>query len=57
MLSYTVNYSGLTGDATMAHIHGTAAKGANSGVKRDLTPMLKMARLEVLLIRLRSEKK
>ena len=43
MLSYTVNYSGLTGDATMAHIHGPAAKGANSGVKRDLTPMLKKA--------------
>lgn len=40
-LSYTVNYSGLTGDATMAHIHGTAAKGANAGVKQDLTPVLK----------------
>lgn len=40
-LSYTVNYSGLTGDATMAHIHGTAAKGANSGVAHDLTPVLK----------------
>ena len=43
MLSYTINYSGLTGDATMAHIHGTAAKGANGGVKRDLTPMIKKA--------------
>jgi hypothetical protein len=24
----------------MAHIHGTAAKGANAGVKVDLTPKL-----------------
>jgi hypothetical protein len=39
-LSYTVNYSGLTGKATMAHIHGTAAKGVNAGVKVDLTPKL-----------------
>lgn len=41
MLSYTVNYSGLTGDATMAHIHGTAPKGQNAGVKKDLTDVLK----------------
>ena len=41
MLSYSVNYSGLSGPATMAHIHGTAAKGANSGVKHDLTSVLK----------------
>jgi hypothetical protein len=41
MLTYTINYSGLTGDATMAHIHGTAPKGSNAGVKKDLTPMLK----------------
>lgn len=40
-LIYTVNYSGLTGDAQMAHIHGTAAKGANAGVAHDLTPLLK----------------
>ena len=40
-LSYTVNYSGLSGDATMAHIHGPAAKGANSGVVHDLTSVLK----------------
>jgi CHRD domain-containing protein len=31
-LSYTVNYSGLTGPATAAHFHGPAAPGANSGV-------------------------
>jgi hypothetical protein len=42
-LTYTVNYSGLTGDATMAHIHGTAAKGANAGVKQDLSGVLKKA--------------
>ena len=42
-LSYTVNYSGLTGDAAMAHIHGTAAKGANAGVAHDLTGVLQKA--------------
>jgi hypothetical protein len=40
MLTYTVKYSGLSDKATMAHIHGTAAKGANAGVKVDLTPRL-----------------
>jgi hypothetical protein len=40
-LSYSVNYSGLTGDATMAHIHGTAPKGQNAGPKVDLSPLLK----------------
>ncbi len=32
-LQYTVSYSGLTGAATGAHIHGPAAAGANAGVK------------------------
>ena len=40
-LTYKVDYSGLTGEATMAHIHGTAARGANAGVAHDLTPVLK----------------
>lgn len=40
MLAYKVNWNGLTGAATMAHIHGTAPKGVNAGVKKDLTPML-----------------
>ena len=31
-LTYTVNYSGLTGPATAAHFHGPAAAGANAGV-------------------------
>ena len=41
MLSYKIDYTGLTGDATMAHIHGTAPKGTNAGVAHDLTPVLK----------------
>jgi hypothetical protein len=41
MLSYTISWSGLTGDATMAHIHGPAAKGVNAGPKHDLTNVLK----------------
>lgn len=32
ILSYTVTYTGLTGPATAAHIHGPAAVGANAGV-------------------------
>ena len=31
-LSYTVNYSGLTGPATAAHFHGPAEAGKNAGV-------------------------
>jgi CHRD domain len=31
-LTWTVNYSGLSGPATAAHIHGPAAAGANAGV-------------------------
>lgn len=31
-LTWTVNYNGLTGDATAAHFHGPAAPGANAGV-------------------------
>lgn len=40
MLTYTVKWSGLTDNPTMAHIHGTAAKGANAGVKQDLSGVL-----------------
>jgi hypothetical protein len=39
-LKYTVNWSGLTDKPTMAHIHGTAAKGVNAGVQHDLTGVL-----------------
>ena len=31
-LSWTVEYSGLSGPPAAAHIHGPAAKGANAGV-------------------------
>lgn len=31
-LSWTVNYSGLTGPATAAHFHGPAEPGKNAGV-------------------------
>jgi CHRD domain len=31
-LAYSVNYSGLTGPATAAHLHGPAAPGTNAGV-------------------------
>jgi hypothetical protein len=37
VLKYTVNYSGLSGPATAAHIHGPAASGANGGVLVPLT--------------------
>jgi hypothetical protein len=30
VLTYTVSYTGLTGPATVAHIHGPAAVGANA---------------------------
>ncbi len=40
MLTYTVNWSGLTDKPTMAHIHGTAAKGVNAGVQHDLSGVL-----------------
>ena len=40
MLAYKVSWNGLTGAATMAHIHGTAPKGVNAGVKKDLSPVL-----------------
>ena len=41
MLTYTLNWNGLTDKPTMAHIHGTAPRGANTGVKHDLTKVLK----------------
>jgi hypothetical protein len=31
-LSWTINFSGLTGPVTAAHFHGPAASGANAGV-------------------------
>jgi len=37
-LTWSVTYSGLTSDATAAHIHGPAAAGANAGVAINLAP-------------------
>ncbi|MEO6396354.1 MAG: CHRD domain-containing protein [Devosia sp.] len=31
VLTWTITYDGLTGDATAAHFHGPAAPGANAG--------------------------
>ena len=36
-LSWTVSYSGLTGDATAAHFHGPAGPGENAGPVIDIT--------------------
>lgn len=35
MLTLSATWSNLSADPTAAHIHGTAAKGANAGVKVD----------------------
>ncbi|MEJ7766426.1 MAG: CHRD domain-containing protein [Chitinophagaceae bacterium] len=43
MLTYTVNWNSLTAAPSMAHIHGTAPKGTNAGVKHNLTPLLSKA--------------
>ena len=37
-LTWNVNYSGLSGAAGAAHIHGPAAPGANAGVVVNLAP-------------------
>ena len=37
-LSFVITYSGLSGSATRAHIHGPAAIGVNAGVLIDLQP-------------------
>lgn len=39
MLTYTVDYSGLSGPATMAHFHGPAEPGANAGVVVKFDPV------------------
>jgi len=36
-LSWTISYTGLSGPATMVHLHGPAAAGANGPVKVWLT--------------------
>lgn len=37
-LRFTVNYTGLSGTATAAHIHGPATSGTSAGVLVDLAP-------------------
>ena len=37
LLTYSIDYSGLTGPATMAHFHGPAKPGANAGVAVPLS--------------------
>jgi hypothetical protein len=39
-LNWTVDYSGMSGPVTAAHIHGPAAAGANAGVLVPLTGSL-----------------
>lgn len=36
-LTYTVTYSGLTGDAVAAHFHGPAEAGKNAGLELPIT--------------------
>ncbi len=47
----TINvvYSGLTGPATMAHIHGPADVGANAGIMVPLTPVTSPIKMTVTL--------
>jgi hypothetical protein len=40
MLKYSVNWSNLTGIPVGSHIHGTAPKGMNAGIKHDFTALL-----------------
>ncbi len=40
LLTYAVDYAGLTGPATMAHFHGPAKPGANAGVTVPLSSPL-----------------
>ncbi|WP_025764282.1 CHRD domain-containing protein [Dyadobacter tibetensis] len=46
-LSFTLAFRGLSGNPTMAHIHGPAAAGTNGGVKVDLSSFLPSAGMGV----------
>ena len=37
VLTYTLNWNGLTTIPTISHIHGTAAPGVNAGIKHDFS--------------------
>lgn len=40
MLTFTLNWSNLSGIPTGAHIHGTAARGANAGIQFDFFSLI-----------------
>ncbi len=40
VLAYTIDYSGLSGPATAAHLHGPAPVGSNAGVLVPFSPPL-----------------
>jgi len=39
-LTYEVSWKNLSGNIQGSHIHGTAAKGVNAGVKHDFTALI-----------------
>ena len=41
-LSWTVSYSGLTGEATAAHFHGPAVAGENAGPVVDISGAIRI---------------
>src|SRR5262245_54902182 len=46
-LTWTVNYTGLTGEATAAHFHGPAVAGENAGPAVDITAATKSGSAEI----------
>jgi hypothetical protein len=48
-LTYTLTYSGLSGDATAAHFHGPAAAGKNAGVEAPIKPATSPAKGSIKL--------
>ena len=46
-LSWTVNYSGLTGEATAAHFYGPAAAGENAAPAVDISAAIKTGSADI----------
>jgi hypothetical protein len=46
-LSWTVDYSGLTGEPTAAHFHGPAAAGENAGPVVDMSAAIKSGSADI----------
>jgi hypothetical protein len=46
-LSWTVTYSGLTGEATAAHFHGPAAAGENAAPAVDISAAIKTGSADI----------